>query len=313
MTNTTSWQAILAPDGATFIDGVVDHFGDAATEASRVETESTKTPLDHCSVVQISGEDAIDFLHAQFSGDCLALGEDQTLLTGWCTPKGRVLYLVRLVRQRGAIYALIPNDQAAEFCKRLSMYVLRAQVEIEDLSASYGVIVHSQPISTEDHNQDWYIDPFEALADVWSQLDATPVGGTAAALVDLRLGLPRLSEALSDQFLPQELNLDALGGVSFEKGCFPGQEIIARVKFRGAVKRRLQRLCLESDTVPPPGTRIARSLDDNLAGTVLYAVQPRSGTVEMLAVLNVDATDIALEGQPGTLLTQQSLPYHLAS
>ena len=313
MTNTTSWREILASDAPTFVDGAIDHFDDAATETAVAETESTKTPLDNCSVVRISGEDASGFVHAQFSGDCLTLGEDQTILTAWCTPKGRVLYLLRLVRQQGSIYALLPGDQAADFCKRLSMFVLRAKVKIEDLSTSYGVIIRNQPITADDLNQQWYVDRFEALADVWSRIAATPVGTTAASLVDVRLGMPRLAKALSDQFLPQELNLDALGGVSFEKGCFPGQEIIARVKFRGAVKRRVQRLCLAGATVPALGTRIVRAHDDNLAGTVLYAAQPRSSTVEMLAVLNVDATDIALEGKPKAPLTQQSLPYHLAS
>ena len=313
MINTTSWHEILGPNDPAFVDGAIDHFGDATAETNRVGSESTKTPLADYSVVRITGEDAIDFLHAQFSADCLAMGEDQTILTAWCTPKGRVLYLLRLLRQQGSIYALLPGDQTADFCKRLSMFVLRAKVEIDDLSASHGVIVHNQPVTADDQSQHWYIDRFEALADVWSGLAATPAGATAASLVDVRLGLPRLAKALSDQFLPQELNLDALGGVSFEKGCFPGQEIIARVKFRGAVKRRLQRLCMDAATVPAPGTRIARANDDHPAGTVLYAVQLRSSAVEMLAVLNVDATDIALEGKPETLLTQQSLPYPLAS
>ena len=313
MTNSTPWDTILAPDTPAFVDGAIEDFGDATTEAARIETEPTKTPLDTYGIVRISGDDAVDFLHAQFSGDCVALGDDQTMLTSWCTPKGRVLYLVRLVRQHGSTFALLPGDQVVDFCKRLSMFVLRAKVEIADLSATYGAIVNHQPISGSDVRPQWSVDSFDALAGVWTKLDASPIGAAAASLVDIRLGLPRMAKALSDQFLPQELNLDLLGGVSFEKGCFPGQEIIARVKFRGTVKRRVQRLCLEGDTVPAPGTRIAGANDEKLAGTVLYATGPRSNAVEMLAVLNVDATDLALEGKPATLLTRQSLPYHLAS
>ncbi len=313
MTNTAPWREIVAPDEPTFVDGAIEHFGDAAAEAHRVEAEPTKAPLQHYSVVRVSGEDAIDFLHAQLSGDCLTLGDDETLLTSWCTPKGRVLYLVRLLRQRETNYLLLPRDQSADFCKRLSMFVLRANVDIDDLSADHGVILVNDPAGDGDRRQTWNVGRIETLADIWSQIDAAPIGAAATSLVDVHLGLPRLAKSMSDQFLPQELNLDALGGVSFEKGCFPGQEIIARVKFRGVVKRRVQRLGIECDAMPAPGARIVKPDDLALAGTVLYTARSGSGVIEMLVVLNIDLDDVVLESHPEIPLTFQPLPYPLAS
>lgn len=219
--------------------------------------------------LRVTGEDARDFLHGQFCGDVRALDVGQALLTAWLSPKGRALYLVQVLRADDAFWLLLPAAQAAAFTKRLRMFVLRARVKIED-----GTVEATQ-----------------ALAATLG-LPVRPADEAALHLV--RAGLPTLDATLSDAFLPQELNLDLLAGVSFNKGCYPGQEIVARVKFRGSVKRRVQRFALDTDAPPAPGTRLAGD-DGAPHGTVLLAARAESG-VEMLAVSDLDAGPLRLDG-----------------
>ncbi|MCZ6664831.1 MAG: hypothetical protein O7B81_05970 [Gammaproteobacteria bacterium] len=330
MSDSGQWLTRLAPDVVTLAGDRAAHFGDVLGEAAIVGRQTTKTPLAECGVVAIEGPEAAEFLHAQLSAECLTLADGDTYLTAWCTPKGRVLYLLRLVRRGASYFALLPRDQAVDFADRLSKFVLRAKVEISDLSASQGVIVVNQnpdptPIevpteaadavcaASEDHRQCWIVGGFETLIEVWPGIAGTPVGENAAALADVRLGLPRLVRTLAETFLPQELNLDALGGVSFEKGCYPGQEIVARVKFRGAVKRRLSRLIGAGNAAPDPGARIASSPSGKSVGTVLVSAQSAANAFEVLGVLDLAAGAIALEGDTEAELDRETLPYSVAS
>lgn len=312
MKTTDAWREALSPDQPVFTNGTIERFENLADEIVRAQTESTKSPS-ASGIVQISGKDALDFVHAQFTGDCLSLGQDDSLLTSWCNPKGRVTHLVRIVRQHGTVYALVPLDQTRNFCNRLSMFVLRAEIKLEDLSKSHGAIVENPPISSEEPRPKWHVQSLDALNDVWSQLDVTPVGIATTRLMDIRRGLPQLAAGLSEQFLPQELNLDALRGVSYEKGCYPGQEIIARVKFRGTVKRRMQRLRVRINAAPTPGDKIVSKYKKKAIGRVLYAAQIDSSATEMLAVLEVGADEFVLEKYPESPLALEFLPYSFDS
>ncbi|MBX9605856.1 MAG: hypothetical protein K2Y51_06505, partial [Gammaproteobacteria bacterium] len=200
--------------------------------------------------LRVTGEDARDFLHGQFCGDVRALEIGQALLTAWLSPKGRALYLVQVLRAEDAFWLLLPAAQAAAFAKRLRMFVLRARVKVDDGT----------------------VDAMQALA---ATLGLPMRSADEASLHLVCAGLPTLDATLSDAFLPQELNLDLLAGVSFNKGCYPGQEIVARVKFRGSVKRRVQRFALVTDAPPAPGARL---LGDDGAphGTVLLAARAAS-------------------------------------
>ncbi len=234
---------------------------------------------DDLAALRVTGEDARDFLHGQFCGDVRALDVGEALLTAWLSPKGRALNLVQVLRTDDAFWLLLPAAQAAAFAKRLRMFVLRARVQVEDGSA-------------------------ETTAALAARLGVPVRSADEAALDLVRAGLPTLDATLSDAFLPQELNLDLLAGVSFNKGCYPGQEIVARVKFRGSVKRRVQRFALDTDTPPTPGTRVAGD-DDAPHGTVLLAARAATG-VELLIVTDVDAGSLTLNG---VALQALPLPY----
>jgi len=279
--------------------------------------KSTRSAL---AVIEVTGEDAIDFLHGQVSADIRALSADQTLLTAWCSPKGRVLFMPRLLRTgNGTLIALLPQDQSAAFIKRLRMFVLRAKVTIEDRSSSHGVLVldgAAEPAGAAglvlgiDGDRRWLVGPREVLASVWDALGVPAQGDNAARLTDIARGEAMLPAALTDAFLPQELNLDVLAGVSFNKGCYPGQEIVARVKFRGTVKRRVQRVRLAAHHVPAPGARLLGS-DDAHHGTVLVSAALSAGHSEALAVIDIDAGPLHLADESGSSLDTLTLPYAL--
>ena len=269
------------------------------------------------AVIQIGGAEAADFLHGQFSGDVRALRAGHTLLTAWCSPKGRVLFLPRLLRDAaGEFYALLPSVQAAAFIKRLRMFMLRAKVQIEDRAESHGVIVIDGAVTADqtdlvlgiDGERRWLIAPQQVIASVTQTLALPLLDDNSALLSDIRRGEPLLDTLLADQFLPQELNLDVLAGVSFNKGCYPGQEIVARVKFRGAVKRRAQRYRVASPSAPASGSRIVDA-DDVAHGTVLASAFSAPGLCEVLAVVELAAGELRLAGEDRALLSALPLPY----
>ncbi len=310
------WRGVLGLEAG---DGRIESFGDRADEAAAIGREASKTPLSELAVVEISGADADSFLHAQLCADLRRLDPGASVLSAWCSPQGRVLYLLRALRTPGGFMLLVPLDQIESLLKRLRMFVLRAAVEITDHSASHvvlrcdhwhGTAPATAALVARELTQTWLLATADHAAATWAAINARAVGEAAASIEDIRRGVPRLAAALSDVFLPQELNLDASAGLSFEKGCYPGQEIIARVKFRGSVKRRLARLAAVGASPSAPGTRLVD--DHNKAvGTVLNAETAGADGVEILAVVNRDAETLALAEHAGQLLQRLELPYKI--
>lgn len=308
----------------------LERFGELAEEARLVETGVTKSPLADTGIVRVTGGDATTFLHGQLAADLVALPEGSALQTAWCSPKGRVLFLLRAIR-RGADdwLLLLPADQAGAFVRRLGMFVLRAAVSVEDISTRTfafacrasapgaapappdgdALAVAHESVTAGAPGTAWVVAPRDALAGLWQAAPGEPVGLEAAALADVRHGRPRLAAELADTFLPQELDLDALGGVSFEKGCYPGQEIVARVKFRGTVKYRLRRLAVGTVAPPPAGTRVVADDSTETLGTLLYGAPVAGGGCECLAVCKPGVRALALEDHPDAAVEALSLPY----
>ncbi|MGE0483421.1 MAG: folate-binding protein YgfZ [Gammaproteobacteria bacterium] len=264
--------------------------------------DALKSPLD-LAIVAVRGADARAFLHAQFAADLRTLSSGDAVLTAWCSPKGRVLFAPTVLAVDDGFVLLVDPAQADDLVRRLRMYVLRSQVEVEDLGASWAGIRTSglAPaaatglVVAREGELCWYLGPQQAITDCWPTLPAAAVGPATARLDAIRRGRPRLGPATADQFLPQELDLDRGRGVSFDKGCYPGQEIVARVRYRGSVKRRLARLA--SAQALAPGDRLVDADGDAPRATVVDAVA-LAGTWEALAVLDVDATLVAPATRP---------------
>ena len=206
--------------------------------------------------IRIEGADAADFLHGQFTTDVTGLAPGNSGLSAWCDPKGRVIATFILVRREEAYWLLLPGILKEAFIKRLKMFVLRADV----------VITEARP---EDAPQ-------------WPYLRGTD--GDFSETTFIRQGIPWIFPATSGRFLPQELNLDRLDALSYTKGCYPGQEIIARLRYRGQVKRGLCHATTDNMSLLQVGTALLPAGKKRNIGTVVNSVATDNGQ-ELLIVL----------------------------
>ena len=206
--------------------------------------------------IKLEGADAAGFLHGQFTTDVTGLASGRTGLSAWCDPKGRVIATFILARLNGTFWLLLPEILKDTFLKRLKMYVLRADVVIVD-----------------------------AAAEDIPQLPDLPVtDGDLSETALIRQGIPLLHPETGGRFLPQELNLDKLDAVSYTKGCYPGQEIIARLRYRGEVKRRLCHATTGNNTLLQPGSALVPEGEERNIGTVINSANTGKDQ-ELLVVL----------------------------
>lgn len=280
-------------------------------------------PLETLGYIEVRGTDAEAFLQAQLGRDIAALDDDPAPLAAWHDPRGRVRALVRLVRRPDGYLMLLPADHADQIARKLSMFLLRAEVEIEATSAWSGIaLLGAVPASIEARLRDGgegdgalrisianglgFVlakakDTLEALCDGLER-------GTESAveLAEIELGLPSIGRETAERYLPQMLNLDWLGALSFDKGCYPGQEIIARTQNLGTVKRRLARFAVTTGRAVPVGAEIAGP-DGTAVGAVLRSAA-EGGWSELLGVVRTDALERTLEAD-GQRLEPLPLPY----
>jgi folate-binding protein YgfZ len=201
--------------------------------------------LSRYGVLSVTGEDARDFLHAQLTNDIQGLAADRAALAGWCSAQGRLLATFLVIRSPQGYLLQVARDLAPAVAKRLGMFVLRSKVKIADESAAWvqdGIwdadwqqpdVAWKDGIVTVRVGERRYIQMGPAIADKPNATEEDWV------LREIRAGRPFISSATQDKFVPQMVNLEKLGGVDFQKGCYPGQEIVARAQYRGQVKRRM--------------------------------------------------------------------------
>ena len=269
--------------------------------------------LAHLSVLRFAGADALAFLQGQVSNDTRRLADGFPLLAAYSSAQGRVVAVLHLLPHSSGVLAILPREIALPTLERIKKFVLRAKVKIEDVSEQFAV-AGAYDASALDPGQvpaagAAYLER-DAVA-VARVVDGTqsasprywvvhPHGGDSAArgapaeqgaelawrLADIRAGMPQVFGATSEQFVAQMLNLDLLDAISFSKGCYTGQEIIARTQHLGRIKRRLSRLRL-----PAGSWSIGQPLRlaDGRTGR-LTDVVPVGGGYEALAVLSLDAT-----------------------
>ncbi len=235
-------------------------------------------------VLRFTGADAARFLNGQLSANVESLAAGQSHLAGFHNPQGRVIALLALLRSGPAeFFAVLPRALATPVAERLRKYVLRAKVLIEDASDAYTVLgathdIDSGCASMTHGSRRRLLAPAERLGEF--TLDTNTAAWT---LDDIREGLPQVYPATSEAFVAQMLNLDLLGAVSFDKGCYTGQEVIARTHYRGRVKRRMQRWRTLTPGAPlAVGTQLHAA--DGRALTLLCAAPDGNGLQELLAV-----------------------------
>jgi folate-binding protein YgfZ len=253
--------------------------------------------LENYGLLQAAGDDARAFLHAQLTNDIEHLPPGQARYAGWCSAKGRLLATFLVIPYSGGFLLQLSLDLVPAVAKRLSMFVLRSKVKISDASGQwtqFGVwgagAGDPLAVSEKDGAVAVGIDADRRLV-----LASGPAGGSFTpnasaggwALAEVRAGRPLIAQPTQDQFVPQMVNLELTGGVDFHKGCYPGQEIVARAQYRGAVKRRMYHLRgaalqagqeLYSDDAPgqPSGTVVNAAGDESLAVLQTSAVDAKS-------------------------------------
>lgn len=274
--------------------------------------------LDDLGVLSIRGADAARFLQGQLSNDVTRLAAGNSLLAGFHNPQGRAIAIVRLVPAgEGTILAVMPRALVPAVLPRLARFVLRAKVQLTDDSASWrvqGIVQADAPgglaIKVADAPARWLALTARDTAHAAGAAHATGAepaasGAGAAAqraawtLLDIASGLPQVYPRTSEAFVAQMLNLDLLDGIAFSKGCYTGQEVVARAHYRGRVKRRMQRWRTLASAALAPGD--SGQLGDGRSFRVVEAAQLSDGRCEFLAVA-------ALEPQSSTASAEPAAP-----
>lgn len=296
----------LPPGGAVLITALHGKHlfcHDSATQVPHCTmTDLTYCLLDDLAVLDFQGVDARAFLQGQLSADITGMLPGQQGLAGLHTPQGRVIAVLRLqCLADDQVLAILPSALAEPVAARLRRYILRAKVVITDHSDRLAVL------GTLQGGQSGWL-----VVDRGQPLPAGEHIDPAAWLVaQIRAGQPQIVPATSDRFVAQMLNLDLLGGISFTKGCYTGQEVIARAHYRGRVKRRAQRFVTPMLETLEPGSRW--SLPDGRTIEVLMAQADATGQQQVLAITALSAEG-AVGGEHALLQAEQAeLPYALPS
>jgi tRNA-modifying protein YgfZ len=333
----SSWNQALTERGARIEGNRVIAFCGAQPEPPPGEAASALTALLSQGLIVASGEDAQAFLQGQLSNDITRASRNRAQLAAYCTPKGRVLATL-LVWNNDEGYALaLPRELCDPIRKRLQMYVLRARVQLTDASeraALIGVVGSDAAVVVRSElglalSSDYDVarndgvtavalpgGRVQVISDVavgvqtWDQLArrCVALGEEVWDAHAIAAGVPAITGATQDQFTPHMLNLDLVGGVSFDKGCYTGQEIVARTQYLGQVKRRLARFATSARAAP--GTAIYAGTSP--VGLVVNTARSPTGEFEVLAVTQTQLTGsgTALRvGTQGAALRPLILPY----
>ena len=270
--------------------------------------------LKRLGMLSCTGDEAREFLHAQLTNDISALTADRARYAGWCSAKGRLLANFLVVPQAQGFLLQLSRDLAPAVAKRLSMFVLRAKVKVTDASDDWVQFGLWGPGSAERLAALGISAPAADLV-IAASTDALVVriaqqrfllllkaaqrdrlqsssDDDAWGLEEIRAGRPLVVRATQDLFVPQMVNLERLGAVDFRKGCYPGQEIVARTQYRGVLKRRMVRARVDA-AAAPGGELYADDLPGQASGTVVNAAPVPAGGSELLAVVQISSLENA--------------------
>ncbi|MGD8265807.1 MAG: folate-binding protein [Chromatiales bacterium] len=307
-------------------------------------SNSSYYELTHLGILQATGTDLSGFLQGQLTNDIRDLEDGGSQLSAYCSHKGRMIASMRLLRQDESILMLLPPERIEPVMSRLRMFVLMSKVELADVSDTHRAIglagegasallgndapAEIDAVNTaedgvsiiriaSENEESRYI-----LVGNNSALDTRISGfGDAAEsaelndwlLADIRAGLPIVFEQTVEAFVPQMANMHLVNGVSFTKGCYTGQEVVARMQYLGSLKRRMYHVAIEGDC-PAPGTDLFApgSKSAQGAGKVVLAARTPEGNCEALIITEIASADegnVRLVDESGPLLRFLELPY----
>lgn len=339
-----NWTEFLTEQGAQFTeDNRITTFGHPEIERFLIKNGPVLTNLSHHALLKVSGSEAFSFLQGQLTSDLNKVTDSSAQLSAYCDPKGNVLVVFLVFKRDGDFYLSFDGSLKETIQKRLTMFVMRADVKITDVShdmihigfaGEFGDLDIQRRLDTkikevyetgsvqEDGMQDVFVvkvpgpyhkydlfGPADQIKQAWLKLrDNSDVTNTQDwNLLNIAAGVPEITAANTGQFIGQFINLDKLDAINFQKGCFPGQEIIARVHYRGKVTKRMFRVRVDELV--------------NLVSGDDLVLQDSNGKKHTLSVINANpdvyntntlclavGTLKPLDAVEGDLLTQNGKP-----
>jgi len=342
---TNQWQAFI---NEIFNDPAVVkhaqtilHINHLQSELNAAATGDILVDLSYRGLIRVSGDDATSFLQGQVTNDVKLLDKHQSQYAGYCNPKGRLLALFIAVKHQDQIHLAFDRELLDGILKRLRMYVLRAKVSIEDVSNNVVQLGIAGPESAN-HLQAYFdhipknmhesitvgettitrlplINPaFEIFTNqdeairIWQTFakQHMPVGKLAWDWLETHSGIPEITMETKEAFVPQMVNLDALQGINYKKGCYTGQEIVARTHYLGKVKRRTQLGHINTTVTPKAGDEI-KDANQQVIGLVVRATPALKSGFDLLFECRLESLET------GTLFWQQhpieqlAMPYEI--
>jgi len=325
------WQQIF-PTYAVVINSknnsVVTSFGESPADYATLNVKNVVS-VNHRGFIKLSGPDSEKFLQGQVTCDLTQLDTQSSLNGAHLTPKGRIIFLFSITRDSQGALLLETNPSVIELAMAsFKKYSVFFKTEITEVTDQFVSVLVSGP------NADTIINKIDAdtsrligidtyslsiraertqacLSKVSGEL--IPAGQGYSDLLRIRSGTADVTEESSDSFIVQMINLDAQNYISFKKGCYTGQEIVARAHYRGTVKRRMYILNLATSTLPAIGEGLINS-DGKVIGNVTNVALASDKTIEILAILAIkyaDSTQVKFADLDFIDLTQRPLPYEI--
>ena len=341
------WKIYLEQNGARLNENGRFTFDDTFSDAQLADGSDMICDLSHFSTIVVAGGDAADVLQGQFTNDVTRVDEDTSQISAFCNNKGRMLANFRLFQNQQNYFLSIRSDLVDSSIEHLQKYILRAQVAIQDISEQ---LIH---IGVSGNNAQTLLSPF--IADLNTSIDSVTTNDNYIAIcvagtvpryeifcsleqartlweaiadkanvvnsaywdyLDIKSGLPFIDSNTKEEFVPLMANMELINGVSFEKGCYTGQEIVARTHYLGKQKRRTYRIKILSDSTPNAGDQLATetSTDNQYTGTLVTVYQTAEKEYEALAVIqikSVENEELKLKDAEAEISVLE-LPYSLA-
>lgn len=340
------WQSFLETAGAEIENQTVVSFGNVHREQRIIHSGLVMCDLSHLGLISAFGEDTSTFLQGQLTNDIRDVSEQHSQLSAICTPKGRMLANFRIFKRGEKFYLRLPQALLEDTLKRIRMYVLMSKVTLEESTNSLihigvsganaetelGAHIDHLPKANDDVTQsngftvirlpgihprfEIYGD-YEPMKKLWQHLDVNgaPIGANTWKLLDIFSGIPTIYPETTEAFVPQMINMQIINGVSFQKGCYTGQEIVARMQYLGKLKRRMYRIYVETNDLVQAGDSLfsADTTSGQGTGTIVDA-QPdvNEGGYEALAVINIadaENNQLKLHDENGPNIVLKELPY----
>lgn len=344
--NSATHHSLGSNQNVVIQDNKVISFGDPAAERQALINDTVMCDLSHLGLLQLRGSDALTFLQGQVTNDVKQLNGHNAHYTGYCNPKGRMLALFLAFSHHDHVLLQMPKELVESIAKRLKMYVLRSKVVIEDVSGSIvkiGLNGHNSAdllkslFSEVPQNAYELVSlengallrlpgttpRYEILTDIekapaiWNALKqhAKPVGAACWEWLEIQAGIPEITLKTQEEFVPQMLNLDALNAINYKKGCYTGQEIVARTHYLGKVKRRTQLAHIASTAMPELGDDVF-DINKQAIGKIVRCAPSIDAGFDVLAECRLENVDLENLEQDSIFwndiaLAIQPLPYQL--